>query len=38
MEQCKISDRLLSNPDDPLSEDCGGDRLFCMATIAEYPD
>jgi hypothetical protein len=38
MEQCKICKRLLNNADDPLSEDCGGDCLSCMATVAEDPD
>jgi hypothetical protein len=32
--QCKICKRVLSNPADPLSEDCGGDCLGCIQ-IAE---
>lgn len=38
MEWCNICKRQLNNPDDPVSEDCGGDCLHCMATIAEDPD
>jgi hypothetical protein len=38
MDRCKLCRRLLDNPDDPLSGDCGGDCLYCMATIAEDPD
>lgn len=38
MEQSKICERLVNNPDDPLSEDFGGDCLFCMVTVAEDPD
>jgi len=35
MEQCKLCSRLLDNPNDPLSRDCGGDCLYSMATIGE---
>jgi hypothetical protein len=38
MSCCQICGRLLDNPDDPFSRDCGGDCLYCMATVAEDPD
>lgn len=37
MSTCKICGRIMSEPDDPLSENLGGDCLLCMATIAEDP-
>jgi rRNA maturation endonuclease Nob1 len=37
-ERCHFCKRVLDNPDDPFSEDCGGDCLQCMADIAEDPD
>jgi hypothetical protein len=38
MERCKLCKRVLDDPDDPLSKDCGGDCLYCMATIGEDLD
>jgi hypothetical protein len=34
---CLICKRLLNNPNDPLSMDCGGDCLQCMADAGD-PD
>lgn len=31
MAECLICKRVLDNPEDPLSVDCGGDCLQCMA-------
>ena len=38
LKQCKICGRELDNPNDPYSEDCGGDYPKCMADIAQDPD
>lgn len=35
---CHFCRRLLDQPDDPTTLDCGGDCLKCMAEIAEDPD
>lgn len=35
--RCGICSRSLDNPDDPLSRDCGGDCLMCMAECGD-PD
>lgn len=32
---CRICRRQLDNPDDPLSRDCGGDCLLCMAEAGD---
>lgn len=32
---CQICNRLLNNPNDPYSEDCGGDCLKCMAECGD---
>ncbi|MCA8050806.1 hypothetical protein [Burkholderia arboris] len=34
-DQCRICGRALDNPEDPLSEDCGGDCLKCMADCGD---
>ncbi|WP_377154390.1 hypothetical protein ACFJIX_20685 [Roseateles sp. UC29_93] len=31
--KCKLCDRLLGQPDDPLSTDCGGDCWGCVGEI-----
>lgn len=35
---CNICKRMLDNPADPCSKDCGGDCLLCMIEIGEDPD
>lgn len=35
---CSICKRSLNDPNDPTTEDCGGDCLKCMAEIAEDLD
>jgi hypothetical protein len=35
---CSICGRPLGQPNDILSDDCGGDCLLCMAVIVEDPD
>lgn len=37
-EVCNICNRLLDDPKDPTTENCGGDCLRCMAEFAEDPD
>lgn len=37
-ETCNICKRLLDDPKDPTTENCGGDCLRCMAEFAEDPD
>lgn len=37
-EVCSICNRLLDDPKDPTTENCGGDCLRCMAEFAEDPD
>lgn len=37
MTRCHICKRILDNPDDPFSIDCGGDCLRCMAWAGD-PD
>ena len=37
MDNCLICGRVLNNPQDALSEDCGGDCLQCMADSGD-PD
>lgn len=37
-ETCSICKRLLDDPKDPTTENCGGDCLRCMAEFAEDPD
>ena len=37
MDCCDICGRALNNPHDPLSQDCGGDCLLCMAECGD-PD
>lgn len=37
LKQCGICKRSLDNPDDPLSKDCGGDCVDCMAEAGD-PD
>lgn len=35
---CSLCGRPLNMVNDPLSEDCGGDCLYCMAVVVEDPD
>lgn len=35
MKKCFICNRVLDNPEDPFSEDCGGDCLQCMADAGD---
>lgn len=35
---CSICKRLLNDPKDPTTQDCGGDCLRCMAEVGEDPD
>lgn len=37
-DRCTICARLLDNPIDPFSKDCGGDCLACMAYVGHDPD
>ena len=37
-EKCQYCKRLLDDPKDPTTRDCGGDCLRCMAQIGEDPD
>ena len=37
-KRCLICRRLLDQPDDETTLDCGGDCLRCMAEIGEDPD
>lgn len=37
MKRCHLCGRVLDNPGDPRSKDCGGDCLQCMAD-ADDPD
>lgn len=38
MNTCKMCKRPLDIPNDPTSQDCGGDCLRCMADVARDPD
>lgn len=33
MKKCNLCSRILDNPDDPFSYDCGGDCVWCMIPI-----
>lgn len=35
---CRICGRKLDQPNDPTTEDCGGDCLRCMAEVGGDPD
>lgn len=37
-EKCQYCKRLLDDPKDPTTKDCGGDCLRCMGEIFEDPD